>query len=218
MPCSRTRLSRNPSTTCSRRLFDQAVLWIVQAIEAAGIAIIVLGGVVATALFLRRLSRTDGFSDSYHRYRENLGRAILLGLEFLVAADIMRRVRRHPGPRDDACLGPRGVHRHADVARVGRGLRAQSLMTRPTALLALVAVLGTFLIFGGLDRRYLWDDEAETALLAQRVLRFGVPVAWDGASLISHECGADYDDNYLWQQTPWLPIYLAAASLALLDV
>ena len=91
-------------------------------------------------------------------------------------------------------------------------------MTRPTALLALVAVLGTFLIFGGLDRRYLWDDEAETALLAQRVLRFGVPVAWDGASLISQECGADYDDNYLWQQTPWLPIYLAAASFALLDV
>src|SRR5437867_931442 len=105
MPCSRTRRSRNPSTTCSRRLFDQTVLWIVQAIEAAGIAIIVLGGVVATALFLRRLSRTDGFSDSYHRYRENLGRAILLGLEFLVAADIIGTVAVAPTFRNRGVLG-----------------------------------------------------------------------------------------------------------------
>src|SRR4029453_4555946 len=57
-----------------------------------------------------------------------------------------------------------------------------------------------------------------TALLAQNTLRFGVPVAWDGVSLVSQECGADYDENYLWRQTPWLPIYLAAASFALLDV
>ena len=75
--------------------------------------------------------------------------------------------------------------------------------------LTLVAAL---LIFPGVGDRYLWDDEAETALLAKNVLRFGVPVAWDGASLISQECGADYDANYLWRQTPWLPIYLTAAS------
>jgi len=86
-------------------LFDQKVLWIVRAIEAAGIAIIVLGGVVATALFLRRLSRTDGFSDSYHRYRENLGRAILLGLEFLVAADIIGTVAVAPTFRNLGVLG-----------------------------------------------------------------------------------------------------------------
>lgn len=78
--------------------------------------------------------------------------------------------------------------------------------------LVLVAAL---LIFPGLGDRYLWDDEAETALLAKNVLRFGVPVAWDGASLISQECGADYDANYLWRQTPWLPIHLTAASFAL---
>ncbi|MGH7302732.1 MAG: ArnT family glycosyltransferase [Candidatus Rokuibacteriota bacterium] len=79
-------------------------------------------------------------------------------------------------------------------------------------------LLAALLIFANLDDRRLWDDEAETALLAQNTLRFGVPVAWDGVSLISQECGADYDENYLWRQTPWLPIYLAAASFALLDV
>jgi len=77
--------------------------------------------------------------------------------------------------------------------------------------LVLVAAL---LIVPGLGDRYLWDDEAETALLAKNVIRFGVPVAWDGASLISQECGSDYDANYLWLQTPWLPIYLTAASLS----
>ena len=78
-------------------------------------------------------------------------------------------------------------------------------------------LLAALLIFPNLDDRYLWDDEAETALLAKNVLRFGVPVAWDGVSLISQECGSDYDINYLWRQTPWLPIYLTAASFALLD-
>src|SRR5262249_60850287 len=81
------------------------------------------------------------------------------------------------------------------------------------AALVLIAAL---LIFPSLDDRYLWEDEAETALLARNVLRFGVPVAWDGASLISQECGTDYDANYLWRQTPWLPIYVTAGSFTLL--
>ncbi|TMK29252.1 MAG: glycosyltransferase family 39 protein [Actinobacteria bacterium] len=86
------------------------------------------------------------------------------------------------------------------------------------ALVALGVVLGALLIFAGLGQRYLWDDEAETALLAERVLRFGVPLAWDGASLVSQECGQDYDQNYVWRQTPWLPIYVAAASFKLFGV
>ena len=80
----------------------------------------------------------------------------------------------------------------------------------------LVTILGALLIFPNLGNRYLWDDEAETALLAKRVLRFGVPIAWDGRDLISQECGADYDANYLWRQTPWLPVYATALSFRLL--
>ncbi len=88
-------------------------------------------------------------------------------------------------------------------------------MSRPPAPVALLAALAALLIFTNLDARYLWDDEAETALLAQRVLRFGVPIAWDGRDLISQECSTDYDANYLWRQTPWLPIYATALSFAL---
>src|SRR5437879_13444610 len=51
-------------------------------------------------------------------------------------------------------------------------------------------LLAALLIFPNLDDRRLWDDEAETALLAQNTLRFSVPIAWDGVSLVSQECGA----------------------------
>jgi dolichyl-phosphate-mannose-protein mannosyltransferase len=77
-------------------------------------------------------------------------------------------------------------------------------------------LLAALLIFPRLDGRYLWDDEAETALLAQRVLRFGVPIAWDGRDLVSQECSTDFDANYLWRQTPWAQFYLAALSFKLL--
>jgi hypothetical protein len=50
-------------------------------------------------------------------------------------------------------------------------------------------LLAALLIFANLDDRRLWDDEAETALLAKSTLRFGVPVAWDGVTRISQECG-----------------------------
>src|SRR5713226_2878695 len=88
---------------------------------------------------------------------------------------------------------------------------------RTSGVVAGLLILAAALILPNLDDRYLWDDESETALLAKNILRFGVPVAWDGASLISQECGTDYDANYLWRQTPWLPIYITAVSFALLD-
>ena len=81
-----------------------------------------------------------------------------------------------------------------------------------------IALIALCLLLPRLDDRFLWEDEAETVLLAQRVLETGVPLAWDGRALISQECGADVDARGLWRQTPWLPIYLAAASFRLLGV
>ena len=89
--------------------------------------------------------------------------------------------------------------------------------TWASSAVAGLLLLAALLIFPNLDDRRLWDDEAETALLAQNTLRFGVPIAWDGVNLISQECGTDYDSNYLWRQTPWLPIYVTAGSFALFD-
>jgi uncharacterized membrane protein len=60
-------------------------------LEIAGVAVILIGVVLATAGFLRGL-RSAGWEASYERYRANLGRGILLGLELLVGADIIDTV------------------------------------------------------------------------------------------------------------------------------
>ena len=59
-------------------------------VDAAGVLVIVIGLVLATGRFLMR--KTDGVNGPYRLYRQNLGRAILLGLELLVAGDIIRTV------------------------------------------------------------------------------------------------------------------------------
>ncbi|ADG88035.1 hypothetical protein TBS_02960 [Thermobispora bispora] len=67
-----------------------------QALDLAGVIVIVLGALVATVLFLPRVRHRERFEDAYRRYRQGLGRAILLGLEFLVAGDIIRTVAVSP--------------------------------------------------------------------------------------------------------------------------
>jgi uncharacterized membrane protein len=64
------------------------------AAEIAGIVLIVGGIVVASARYLAP-PRNDGVS-RYRRYRQDLGRAILLGLEVLIAADIVQTVTLKP--------------------------------------------------------------------------------------------------------------------------
>lgn len=65
-------------------------------IDLAGVVVIVGGVAVATATFARRVPRRDGFAAAYRKYRRGLGQAILLGLEFLVAGDIIRTVAVSP--------------------------------------------------------------------------------------------------------------------------
>jgi uncharacterized membrane protein len=72
-------------------------------IEAVGIAVIVLGAVAATLYFVWQAMRGEP-SAAYHQYRANLGRGILLGLEFLVAADIIGTVAVDPNLRNLAVL------------------------------------------------------------------------------------------------------------------
>lgn len=71
---------------------DPVARWI----EGAGVVVIVVGGVIATLVFLAAVARKRGFEESYHHYRSNLGRAILLGLEFLVAGDIIATILVEP--------------------------------------------------------------------------------------------------------------------------
>ncbi|HEX5499534.1 MAG TPA: DUF1622 domain-containing protein [Thermomicrobiales bacterium] len=64
--------------------------------EAAGVAIIVIGAIVATILYLRDLRQEVAQPIRFRNYRQAIGRAILLGLEFLVGGDIIRSVAVEP--------------------------------------------------------------------------------------------------------------------------
>jgi uncharacterized membrane protein len=59
-------------------------------VDAVGVLIIVAGAIIATARFAVVRDREPG--RGYRSYRQDLGRAILLGLEFLIAGDIIRTV------------------------------------------------------------------------------------------------------------------------------
>ncbi len=74
-------------------------------IDGVGVAVVVVGLVVATGTFLRAQGRPPGTPSSYRLYRQQVGKAILLGLEFLVAADIIRTVAVAPSFQGVGVLG-----------------------------------------------------------------------------------------------------------------
>jgi uncharacterized membrane protein len=73
------------------------------AIDAIGVAVIAGGAVLAVFMTIGRIRQEDG--GAYEFFRRRLGRAILLGLEFLVAADIIRTVAVTPSGESVAVLG-----------------------------------------------------------------------------------------------------------------
>lgn len=68
-------------------------------VEAAGVATIVIGAALATGLFLWQMRHGGPVDAAYERLRRGLGRALLLGLEFLVAGDIINTVAIEPSFR-----------------------------------------------------------------------------------------------------------------------
>lgn len=83
--------------------FYEAIELVGKAIDGVGVAVIALGALISAAGAVTRL-RTKGV-DVYRSFREQLGRSILLGLEFLVAADIIRTVAVTPDAKSVAVLG-----------------------------------------------------------------------------------------------------------------
>ena len=71
--------------------FEELISLIGYALESVGVIVIVVGSIVAT---VRTTLRHDGDSEQsrYVQYRRRLGRSMMLGLEFLVAGDIIRTV------------------------------------------------------------------------------------------------------------------------------
>lgn len=79
-----------------RDTVDQMMHVIATGIEIAGVGVIVFSALLAATLFLQRGLRGSGWNAAYEGFRANLGRGILLGLELLVAADIIGTVAVTP--------------------------------------------------------------------------------------------------------------------------
>ncbi|HEX2016900.1 MAG TPA: DUF1622 domain-containing protein [Solirubrobacteraceae bacterium] len=79
--------------------FQGAVDAISKVIDGAGVLIVVLGLVLATGAYAWAQRDPDQRPVAYRLYRQQVGKAILLGLEFLVAADIIRTVAVAPSFR-----------------------------------------------------------------------------------------------------------------------
>ncbi len=73
--------------------------------EVLGVSAMVLGALFAVVLAARVWQRTGDGSRAFKSLRDSLGGAILLGLELLVAADIVKTVTSTPSLTDAATLG-----------------------------------------------------------------------------------------------------------------
>jgi uncharacterized membrane protein len=75
-------------------------------VDGVGVFIVAGGMIVATLRLVSRLrDRTHGTGNYYSLYRQDVGRAILLGLEFLIAGDIIRTVVVAPTLQNVVVLG-----------------------------------------------------------------------------------------------------------------
>jgi len=83
------------------------------------------------------------------------------------------------------------------------------------AFLLLIFGAALFLFLANLGNHYLWQDEAQTALVSKTILTYGVPRGYDGKNFFSQELEAEYGENYIWKWHTWLPFYLLAGFFSL---
>lgn len=75
-----------------QQLVKPVAEWAAAVLELAGIGVIILVAGVATVVAILRVLKRERWQDVFIDYRAKLSRGILLGLEFLVGADIIHTV------------------------------------------------------------------------------------------------------------------------------
>lgn len=77
-------------------------------------------------------------------------------------------------------------------------------------ILSAIFLASCFLLIYNLDNQYLWQDEAQTALISQTILTDNIPLGYNGKNYFSQDLGIEYGNNYMWKWHPWFPFYLLA--------
>lgn len=83
--------------------FEEWMELVVKAFEVAGVAILAVGSIAALVGAAMSVSRGEPAS-AYKRARHDVGRAILLGLEMLIIADIVQTITIDPTLESAATL------------------------------------------------------------------------------------------------------------------
>lgn len=76
--------------------FHEVVQWAAITLEACGVAVIALGSLLAALVSITAGLRAGDLGSRYREIRQRVGRSILMGLEILVGADIIRTVAEQP--------------------------------------------------------------------------------------------------------------------------
>jgi uncharacterized membrane protein len=85
--------------------YDHEISQIVNVVEGVGAGIMIVGALGAFGRFAYQTLRPDTAQQSYETLRRNLGRCILLGLEVLIIADIVRTIIVDTTIKSVAALG-----------------------------------------------------------------------------------------------------------------
>lgn len=82
----------------------------------------------------------------------------------------------------------------------------------------LVLLVGALLLLCRLDDAYLWQDEAETAIVSRNLLAFGLPLSTDGTNWVQQagRSFVEFTADYVWLYHSWLQYALTAVSFGLL--
>ena len=85
-----------------KEVIKQYIEYAALGVEAAGVVVMIFGAIFAV---WRYIFDKHKHTSSYRTFRHDLGKAILLGLEFLVAGDIIATVAIDPSLKQVAVLG-----------------------------------------------------------------------------------------------------------------
>ena len=88
-----------------RVTYEETISDVVKVVEAVGAGIMVFGGLGAFVRFTVSARRGETRPRAYPQLRRDLGRCILLGLEVLIVADIVRTIIVDPTLDSVAVLG-----------------------------------------------------------------------------------------------------------------
>jgi uncharacterized membrane protein len=96
---------RGRQATLDGVTYEQIISDAVKVVEAFGASVMMFGGLAALLAFALRARRARTFHGAYPALRRDLSRCILLGLEVLIIADIVRTIIVDPTLDSVAVLG-----------------------------------------------------------------------------------------------------------------